>query len=126
MKKNNINLEAFIRLTAAIALTLIIFLSTNVEKGECLSTDIGSYLEKASCLSGNASACNTDETAEYVMDEFEISRRILANGKSQIVYKSFNKNAPFCNAKIIANCIGPDGKFYKKRDCGYKELCRPH
>ncbi|KAH6791921.1 hypothetical protein C2S52_002398 [Perilla frutescens var. hirtella] len=122
MKKNSINLEAiFLHFTAATALTQIIFLTTTVEKGKCLSTNTGSYLEKGSCLSGNTSAC-VDEAAEYVMDEFEISRRILAT--TPIAYDGLKKNIPFCNAQIMASCIGPDGKFYKKRDCGYKEICR--
>lgn len=126
MKKNKSDVEAFLQFfTAATSLTLmlVLFLSTYVEKVECL----GSYLEEASCLSGgtgNASACSpgADDEIEYLMDEIEISRRILAGGKT-ITYDGLQK-APYCNAQVYANCIGPDGKFYKKRDCGYKEQCR--
>ncbi|PIM98385.1 hypothetical protein CDL12_29139 [Handroanthus impetiginosus] len=63
---------------------------------------------------------------EFLM-ESETNRRILQDGKRNpyITYPAVHDpTSTFCNGKLAGSCIGEASKTYRKRNCGYKNLCR--
>ncbi|KAF3958181.1 hypothetical protein CMV_016889 [Castanea mollissima] len=61
--------------------------------------------------------CNGDE--ELLM-ESEVSRRILADGKS--TYNGLKPEKPFCNAQLFSNCI--EAINMKTRPCTMYNRCQ--